>query len=286
MLGNTTEPALSWSRQDLEQRLGFRGGRYTSVNGRVTFFMAIAMTVLFFGIVMQFRGTSIGAMFLDRGWVQYATVFLTSWSLAILFVKWTKLRFQQRSLHLQVVPSVADFVLSATTVEQVTEQIHQQVDDPRYFVLFNRITIALSNLRNLGQVADVDEILRSQADNDESFVETSYSLVQGFVWAIPILGFIGTVLGLAEAIGGFSDVLSQDSEMSAITAELKNVTAGLSTAFETTLVALVAALVVQLIITALKKSEEEFLDKCSEYCLRNVVGRLRIMPYESAMEIH
>jgi hypothetical protein len=52
-------------------------------------------------------------------------------------------------------------------------------------------------------------------------------------------------------------------------------------AFETTLQGLVAALVVQLMLTGLKKSEEEFLDACQEYCVRNIVGRLRLIMYES-----
>ena len=105
----------------------------------------------------------------------------------------------------------------------------------------------------------MDEILRSQAEHDESSMETSYSLLRGFVWAIPVLGFIGTVLGLAVAIGNFGAVLETTTEVSEITKELKNVTGGLKTAFNTTLQALVAALAIQLWLTFLKKSEEEFL---------------------------
>ena len=156
-------------------------------------------------------------------------------------------------------------------------QVYATVDDPRHFILFNRIVVALSNLRNLGRVTDVDTILRSQAEQDESAVETSYSLVQGFVWAIPVLGFIGTVLGLSEAIGQFSGVLGAGSDVEQISGALKGVTAGLATAFETTLQALVAALVLQLMITSLRKAEEEFLDEAMDYCLRFVVGRLRIV---------
>jgi biopolymer transport protein ExbB/TolQ len=136
--------------------------------------------------------------------------------------------------------------------------------------------VALSNLRNLGAVGDVDDILRSQAAQDESQMETSYAIVQGFVWAIPVLGFIGTVLGLSMAIGSFTAVLGTGQDVSAITGALGNVTAGLATAFDTTLVALVAALVIQLLMVMTKKSEEEFLDEAMEYGLRNVVGRLRL----------
>ena len=53
-------------------------------------------------------------------------------------------------------------------------------------------------------------------------------------------------------------------------------------AFETTLQALVAALVIQLLITFLRKSEEEFLDESMDYCLRFVVGRLRILAGDQA----
>jgi biopolymer transport protein ExbB/TolQ len=209
---------------------------------------------------------------------------LSCWSLVILFIKWRKLAFQRKALQYAVVPESHDFVLSTATVDQVTQRIASTVDDPRNFVLFNRITIALSNLRNLGRVSDVDNILRSEASQEEGSMETSYSLVHGFVWAIPVLGFIGTVLGLSQAIGAFSSVLGSATDVSEISVALRGVTAGLATAFETTLVALVAALAIQLLLTALKKAEEDFLDDCAEYCIRHIVGRLRVMPFEREVE--
>jgi biopolymer transport protein ExbB/TolQ len=171
-------------------------------------------------------------------------------------------------------------VLTPTTVDEVIGRIYATADDPRQFVLFNRLMIALSNLRNLGQVSDVDDILRSQAENDEASMETSYHLLQGLIWAIPVLGFIGTVLGLSNAIGSFGGVLEQTSEFANLKDSLRQVTAGLSEAFETTLHGLVAAMIIQLWMTVLKVAEESFLDACSEYGLRNVVGRLRLNPYD------
>jgi len=118
--------------------------------------------------------------------------------------------------------------------------------------------------------------LRSQASQDESAMETSYSLVQGFVWAIPVLGFIGTVLGLSAAIGGFSSVLKTADDVTQISESLQGVTAGLATAFDTTLIALIAALIIQLIMVVMKKAEEEFLDEALEYGIQKIVGRLRL----------
>lgn len=94
------------------------------------------------------------------------------------------------------------------------------------------------------------------------------------------MGFIGTVLGLSAAIGGFGDVLGEAEDLSAITSSLTVVTGGLATAFETTLEALVAALAIQMLFTLLHKGEEEFLDECSDYCHRHIVNRLRLLPFE------
>ncbi len=275
------EPTLSWARRDLEQRLGFRGARFTRVNNLLSFLLAGVATVGFYLLLLPIAETPLAAMFTERGPTPYFIAFFSCWSLAILLLKWGKLKLQRQALAHRVVPDDPTFVLSPSTADDVMHRIYATVDDPRHFLLFNRIVIALSNLRNLGRVSDVDEILRSQAEHDESSVETSYALLKGFIWAIPVLGFIGTVLGLSQAIGGFGSVLGNSQDLSQIAASLKGVTAGLATAFETTLAALVAALAIQMLFTFLKKSEEEFLDECAEYCHRHVVNRLRLMPFES-----
>ena len=271
-------PFLDWSRSDIEQKLLFPGGRYTNANALFTGLIAGVLTAGFYGLLATpwLRGGYLDALFTERGPTQYATALLFMWCMAILTVKWSKLCFQRRALDIRVIPEEVGFVLSKSTVDRVLDRTQRAVDDPRNFILLNRLVIALSNLRNIGHVGDVDNILRSQASQDEAAVDTSYALLQGFVWAIPVLGFIGTVLGLSEAIGQFSGVLGSTQDVSEISSALKGVTAGLATAFDTTLVALVAALVVQLVMTVMRKSEDEFLDSAMEYSLRNVVGRLRI----------
>ncbi len=273
---NAHEVPLDWTRLDWEQKLGFPGGKFTHVNNALTFLSGAVLTVLFYGALSFSPPSWWKEMFTARGAIPYFIVFFSSWSLAILLFKWQKLRVQRSALQYLVVPEDPDFVLSPLTVEQVTEKIYATVDDPKNFILFNRIMIALANLKNIGRVSDVDEILRSQADQDEQSVDNSYSLISGFVWAIPVLGFIGTVLGLSQAIGGFSAVLSAADQMSQIKDSLRGVTAGLATAFETTLQGLVAALAINMMATFLKKNEYQFLEQCSEYCTRFIVNKLKV----------
>lgn len=285
---DTIETPLNWNRHDPEQRLGLKGGRFTRVAALPTALMAAAFTAVFFGLLLAVpsRWQAYADIFLNRGPTQYATVFLSFWSLLILWFKWRKMRFQRLALRYPVIPDTPQFVLSPLTVDDVIDRIYAIADEPRAFVLYNRILFALSNLKNLGRVGDVDEILRSVGDQDEASLETSYSLVQGFVWGIPVLGFIGTVLGLSQSIGAFSQVLGQGADISTITSELRLVTAGLGTAFDTTLVALVAALFIQLLITALRKAEYEFLEGCAEYCSRYIVGRLRLTVEDNSVQSH
>lgn len=281
---NSQPNTLSWFRDDIEQKFGFRGGRFTRVNGWFATLIAAVLSVAFYGIIVLFSGTSFAMMFTERGPTPYFIVFFSGFALSIIGVKTLKLNYQSKVLKFGIVPSDPDFVLSVATSHQITNTIQTLVDDVRQFILFNRIDVAISNLRNLGRVTDVDEILRSQAESDESIMETSYGLVRGLIWAIPVLGFVGTVLGLSHAIGGFGTVLSQSTDIKEITGSLQSVTAGLATAFETTLMALIAAVTLQFLATLLKKSEEEFLDDCSEFCQRSIVGKLRIMPFDNAGE--
>ncbi len=276
-------PRLSWSTLDPEQRLGFTGGRFTRVNLAVSLLGAVLATALLFGAMFPFREQRWVLPFFRDGsrTVMVSIVFFTFWSLVILYLKWLKLRLQRRALTITVVPNERDFVLSPQTVDLVQEQIHTAVDDPRQFVVFNRIEAALGNLRNLGQIGDVAEIFKNQGETDEAGLDTSYLMVSAFIWATPVLGFIGTVLGLSDAIGNFGLVLQSATELDKIKGSLQTVTGGLATAFETTLVGLVAALGLQLLTIALKKSEQEFLDACSDYCSREVISRLRLLPLES-----
>lgn len=244
---------IAWSQDDIENRFGFKGGRHTGVNHVFAFIIAVLLTGIAYALTvfilqrLPFANT-VAAMVL-RPSNQYtmipATLFFF-FGAAVLFLKGRKLKFQQRALSLSAVPAEPEFVLTEATAATVLARIHSLVDHPRHFVLLNRIDRALSNLKNIGQVNDVSAILRAQAENDEDLVASSYTLLNGFVWAIPVLGFIGTVQGLSMAISQFTQTLQAGGDISMIRTSLQGVTTGLATAFETTLIALVFALILQL----------------------------------------
>ena len=271
---------LDWRKQDFENRLGFRSAKYTDTRGSLTFALAFLMWAALYGalaIVSPAAQSYVGRILTERGPIPYATVFVFFWALSILLVKYAKLRYQRKALDLAFVPRPEDFTLTPDSAYKALARMRSLVDDPKRFVLLNRIDRALANLHNMGRVSDVSEVIRAQAENDEDHLESSYVLVRGFIWAIPILGFIGTVLGLSSAIGHFGAVLSVSQEPDGLAASLGNVTGGLATAFDTTLLALCFALLAHLAMTGLKKKEELFLDDCKDYCHAQIVSRLRMI---------
>lgn len=97
-----------------------------------------------------------------------------------------------------------------------------------------------------------------------------------FIWAMPILGFVGTVLGISLAVGGFSEFLTTNldiEDVSRVTAELGNVAPGLSFAFDTTLLGLLAGLVANVTSSAVQKRDERFFTRLDELGLSIVANR-------------
>jgi biopolymer transport protein ExbB/TolQ len=278
-----TTTSLNWIQDDVEQRFGFKGGRFTNTNTFLALLIGALLTVLLY-LFMIYVVPSVPEMsFVGQIFTRPRNLFtvvpatvLFFWGLSILWLKGRKLKLQAKVLGLEIVPEQPDFIITVHTVKPLLEKLHAAVDHPRHFLLFNRIERALANLRNLGQVGDVSSILRSQAENDEDLVSSSYGVLNGFVWAIPVLGFIGTVMGLSQAIGKFSGVLQDTGEISELKGALQGVTTGLSTAFETTFVSLFFALLLQLAISFRQSQELAFLDECNDYCQIKIISKLRL----------
>jgi hypothetical protein len=104
-------------------------------------------------------------------------------------------------------------------------------------------------------------------------VDSSYTIVKVFIWAIPILGFIGTVLGISTAVSSFD--LEAAGSIEVIQKQLGEVTGGLSEAFDTTLISLIFSLCVMFPTSLLQKAEEDILNQVDDYCNEYLLKRLR-----------
>jgi hypothetical protein len=99
----------------------------------------------------------------------------------------------------------------------------------------------------------------------------SYSLVKVFLWAIPILGFIGTVLGLSVAVGSLS---MDDPSPEALKASINSLTGGLGKAFDTTLLGLILSILLSFPLAAVQKREDETLTIIDAFCTEKLLPKL------------
>ena len=95
-------------------------------------------------------------------------------------------------------------------------------------------------------------------------------MVRYVVWAIPTLGFIGTVIGISLALAFAGQADLQDPLL------LAELTKRLAVAFNTTLLALVMSAILVLIQHLVQAFEEQALNAAGQYCLDNLINRLYV----------
>jgi biopolymer transport protein ExbB/TolQ len=131
--------------------------------------------------------------------------------------------------------------------------------------------------------ARAHELIRHQSDLEVDVAASGYRIVKLLIWAMPILGFIGTVLGISLAVGGFANFLTTTvsiDEISRVTTELGAVASGLSFAFDTTLIGLIGGLAASVMSTGVQSREERVLTRLEELGLRIIESA---MPAEARL---
>lgn len=236
-------------------------------------------TAGFFAVIfpLYLADTYLGKLFIKTDasfWVPVATTFLLAWATAVLVLKSRKLKRQRQSMLFDLLPNQFGEDINEGNLEKFIGHVGSLPGDARESFLVNRVKRGLEHFRVRKNASEVSEVLSSQSDIDANAVESSYSILNVFIWAIPILGFIGTVIGISAAVGGFSTTLEASDDVNALKESLKGVTGGLGTAFDTTLVALVMSMMVMFPTSSMKKAEEDLLNWVDEYCNENLLKRL------------
>ena len=131
--------------------------------------------------------------------------------------------------------------------------------------LAQRIGSVLDFLAQRGGAEELDDQLRTLADNDAMALEGSFALTRFITWAIPILGFLGTVLGITGAIAGITpEVLDKN---------LGAVTDGLSYSFDATALALSLTMITMFCSFLVERLEQGVLEQVDHFVDRELAHR-------------
>jgi biopolymer transport protein ExbB/TolQ len=207
----------------------------------------------------------------ERGWVQHAILILTCLALSILALKTLGLFLQRRALRRAP-------TLAAETVVPL-ERARALFDGAGLrgiarSVFHARVVRLLEAHTARPDAQETGAENGKASDTDLDAVASSFSMVKVLVWAIPIVGFIGTVVGIGDSVIGFSESLKDADQLDAIKGSLAKVTLGLSIAFDTTLLSLITSILVMLPMTYLQRTEERLVRDVDDYA----AGLVRILP--------
>ncbi len=122
-------------------------------------------------------------------------------------------------------------------------------------------------------VSDTLSVLNSSLDLNIHRLDLRYAMSRYIVWAIPTFGFIGTVIGISNALGHLDIIKFMGSHMDKV-AQFKTLTSDLGFAFSTTIVALTLSAILVFILHLVQRGEEEALNKSGKYVLTNLINRL------------
>jgi len=269
-----TEPVSKRQGERKRKSTGSGWADRTDVGILQSGLIALAFTAVALAMLFPLANFYVGELFLKRGWVPFVLLFFLGWSIGILALKWRKLKRQRASMLFDLLPADISPDISEKSVDSFVEHIHSLPVEPGESFLVNRVLRGLEHFQVRKSNPEVANLFSSQSEIDANAVQSSYTLLNVFIWAIPILGFIGTVIGISAAVGSFSGSLEQAQDISVLKESLNGVTGGLATAFDTTLVALVMSIMVMFPTSALQKAEEDLLNSVDAYCNENLLKRL------------
>ena len=96
-------------------------------------------------------------------------------------------------------------------------------------------------------------------------IESGNSMIRYLIWAIPSIGFIGTVRGIGQALSQADQALAGD---------ISGMTNSLGVAFNSTLVALIISIFLMLLLHELQRLQDKLIVDTQAYCEEFLLRRI------------
>jgi len=197
---------------------------------------------------------------------QESCFILMCWSLAIMGYKGRKSKREKYMLSLPLV-SIADGArILPEDAGQLNRPLQALPDEQRDYLLPRAIQSALTRFQFTDSVQFATEAVSKVCDSENDRLDSELSMVRYITWAIPSIGFIGTVRGIGAALG---------QTYQAMDGNITGVTNSLSIAFNSTFVALLISMVVMFFMHQLQLNQERLVLDCHAYCEKNLLRFLK-----------
>lgn len=186
------------------------------------------------------------------------------WAALILQSRYREVWLQRTAFRMDLLPTEEGARILPQDARPLARKVEHSTSK-RPFILANMIRLGLGKYAISKSATDVAEVVRNQADVELSRMVSGLATVHYLAWAIPAIGFVGTVRGLGGAFGADAPSIEM------FTAQAKD---QLKIAFDCTLVALLLSLALMYLINVVQRSEETLVVDAQEYCQEHLLLRL------------
>jgi len=201
-----------------------------------------------------------------KDYEQEACFVLFFWSVALLGYKAAALARDRRLLDSDLLHVPDGLRVLPQDAREYARQI-EQLPRHQHSLLLPRVLIAALNRFGATQnVQDAASAAREVGESEGSRLDSENAMLRYTTWAIPAIGFIGTVRGIGEALSAAHRAMSGD---------LSGVTAGLGVAFNSTFIALLISILIMFLLHNLQRSQERLLLDTETYVDNRLIRHLR-----------
>lgn len=252
---------------DNAPRWGVTVKKSSSANASRTAILAIVGTLGFYLIAPSIPGISdFVVRYFCSHFLEYVCTAMFFTGLAILIQKSVSIRTEKLALDRISRDIDEQRIADSTDSGQLHDMLTQWCESvPRSLkasVLHNRLSSTLQYIKSSGRQG-MEEHLRYLAELASDRLAQSYSTIRTVTWAIPILGFLGTVIGITMAIANLTPEQLDSS--------LADVTQGLGFAFDTTALALAMSIILVFAAFAVERVEQQVLNEVEQFGIECVL---------------
>lgn len=195
-----------------------------------------------------------------------ACFMLAVWAGFILAWRWSVVLRERALLEQEYIGLQGGQVIFPDDVHQYSRQVEQLPDDQLRRFLPRALKVAMNRFGATGSVHHAASAARDECEFEASRLDSELSLIRFSVWAIPAVGFVGTVRGIGAAL--------QQAQRAAA-GDVTGVTQGLGITFNSTLVALSLCIVVMFFLHQIQLSQDRLVLDTKTYIDEHLIRHLR-----------
>ncbi len=203
---------------------------------------------------------------LIKDFEQEACFVLMFWALAIMGYKASTLSVERKLLDVDLVPVPEGMRILPEDTREFARQVQALPQDRQKMLLPRALLNALRRFASTRSIQDVSSSTHMILESEAERLESELAMIRYISWAIPSIGFIGTVRGIGEA-------LAQADK--AVQGDIAGVTQSLGVAFNSTFIALLISIFLMFLVHQLQLMQERLVFDTENYCDDKVIRHLK-----------